>query len=57
MGLGVPKVRNHLCADALWRSMQDVFSHMPDHRQGDAEIPLGDALMSALALCSLKSPS
>jgi hypothetical protein len=30
---------------------------MPDPRKGDAEIPLGDALMSALALFSLQSPS
>jgi hypothetical protein len=35
----VPKVRKHLCADALLRSMQDVFSHIPDHRKGAAEIP------------------
>ena len=57
MGMVVPKVRKHLCADALLRSIQDVFSHMPDHRKGDAEIPLGDALMSALAMFSRKSPS
>jgi hypothetical protein len=57
MGMGVPQVRKHLCADALLRSIQDVFSHLPDHRQGDAEIPLGDALLSALALFSLTSPS
>ena len=57
MGMVVPKVRKHLCADALLRSIQDVFSHMPDHRKGDTEIPLGDALMSAFAMFSLKSPS
>ena len=57
MGMVVPKVRKHLCADALLRSIQDVFSHIPDHRKGDAEIPLGDALMSAFAMFSLKSPS
>ena len=57
MGMVVPKVRKHLCADALLRSMQDVFSHIPDHRKGDAEISLGDALMSAFAMFSLKSPS
>ena len=57
MGMVVPKVRKHLCADALLRSIQDGFSHIPDHRKGDAEIPLGDALMSALAMFSLKSPS
>src|SRR5215475_622147 len=57
MGMVVPKVRKHLCADALLRSLQDVFSHIPDHRKGDTAIPLGDALMSALAMFSLKSPS
>jgi hypothetical protein len=57
MGMVVPKVRKHLCADALLRSVQDVFCQVPDHRKGDAEIPLGDALMSAFAMFSLKSPS
>ena len=33
------------------------FAHIPDHRKGDAEIPLSDALMSAFAMFSLKSPS
>lgn len=57
MGMVVPKVRKHLCADALLRSVQDVFCYMPEHRKGDAEIMLGDALMSAFALFSLKAPS
>ena len=57
MGLVVSKMRKHLCADALLRSLQDVFCQLPDHRKGDAEIRLGDALMSAFALFSLKSPS
>jgi hypothetical protein len=57
MGMVVPKVRKHLSADALLRSVQDVFCHIPEHRKGDAEIMLGDALMSAFALFSLKSPS
>jgi hypothetical protein len=57
MGMVVPKVRKHLCADALLRSVQDVFCHIPDHRKGDPEIPLSDALMSAFAMFSLKSPS
>ena len=57
MGMVVPKVRKHLCADALLRSVQDVFCHIPEHRKGDTEIMLGDALMSAFALFSLKSPS
>ena len=57
MGMVVPKLRKHLCADALLRSVQDVFCQIPDHRKGDPEIPLSDALMSALAMFSLKAPS
>src|SRR5918992_5665007 len=57
MGMVVPKMRKHLCADALLRSVQDVFCQLPDHRKGDPEIPLHDALISAFAMFSLKSPS
>ena len=57
MGIVVPKVRKHLCAEALLRSVHDVFCHIPDHRKGDPNIPLHDALMSAFALFSLKAPS
>ena len=34
MGLVVPKVRTHLCADALLRLVQDVFCQLPEHRKG-----------------------
>ena len=57
MGLVVPKVRKHLCADALLRSVQDIFCQPPEHRIGDPEIPLSDAPMSAFAMFSLKAPS
>src|ERR671914_448486 len=57
MGMVVLKVRKHLCADALLRSVQDVFCQVPEHRTGDPEIPLSDALMSAFAMFSLKAPS
>jgi hypothetical protein len=57
MGIVVPKMRKHLCADALLRSVHDVFCHIPEHRKGDATIPLHDALMSAFAMFSLKAPS
>jgi hypothetical protein len=57
MGMVVPKGRKHLCADALLRSVQDVFCQIPEHRKGDSEIPLSDALMSAFAMFALKSPS
>ncbi len=57
MGIVVPTMRKHLCADALLRSVHDVFRHIPDHRKGDSTIPLHDALMSAFAMFSLKAPS
>src|SRR5918998_6644396 len=57
MGMGIPKARKHLCADALLRSVQDVFCQVRDPRTGDSEIALSDALMSAFALFSLKAPS
>ena len=57
MGIVVSKVRKHLGADALIRSVQDVFGQIPDHRKGDPTIPLSDALMSAFAMFSLKAPS
>ena len=57
MGLVVPKGRKHLCADALLHSVQDVFCQLPDHRKGNPELPLREALMSAFAMFSLKSPS
>jgi hypothetical protein len=53
----IPKARKHLCADALLRSVQDVFCQVPEHRKGDREVPVHDALMSAFALFSLKAPS
>ena len=57
MGMVIPKARKHLCADALLRSVQDVFCQLPDHRKGHGAMPLSDALMSAFAMFSLQSPS
>jgi hypothetical protein len=57
MGLVVPKVRKHLCADALFDLLQATFADVEDHRKGDPDISLTDALMSAFAMFSLKSPS
>ena len=57
MGLVVPKVRKHLSGDALFGSLRTVFADIADHRQGDSDIPLRDALMSAFAMFSLTSPS
>jgi hypothetical protein len=57
MGLVVPKARKHLCADALFDSVRATFADIADHRKGDTDISLTDALMSAFAMFSLKSPS
>jgi hypothetical protein len=52
-----PKGRKHLSADALLRLVHTGFDHIPDDRAADADMSLTDALMSAFALFSLKSPS
>jgi hypothetical protein len=52
-----PQGRKHLSADALFRLVRSGFNTIPDHRSPDAEIALADALMSAFAMFSLKSPS
>jgi hypothetical protein len=57
MSIVPPKGRKHLSADALFRLVRSGFTHIPDHRSGDPEISLTDALMSAFAMFSLKSPS
>jgi hypothetical protein len=57
MGLVLPKVRKHLCADALFDMLRSTFADVEDHRKGDPDISLTDALMSAFAMFSLKSPS
>jgi hypothetical protein len=57
MAIVAPKERKHLSADALFRLMHSGFAKLPDYRPGDTEISLTDALMSAFAMFSLKSPS
>ena len=57
MSIVAPKGRKHLCADALFRLVRRGFSTIPDDRGGDSEISFTDALMSAFAMFSLKSPS
>jgi hypothetical protein len=52
-----PKLRKHLSANALLSKLQSGFADLADHRSGDVDIALSDALMSAFALFSLKSPS
>jgi Transposase DDE domain len=57
MAMGTPKTRKHLSADALFSLLRTSFSRIADHRPGKPDISLTDALMSAFALFSLKSPS
>jgi hypothetical protein len=47
----------HLSADAIFRLVRNGFHPILDHRCADVEISLTDALMSAFAMFSLKSPS
>jgi hypothetical protein len=57
MSLVAPKVRKHLSADALFHLVRSDFDTIPDPRGEDVDISLTDALMSAFAMFSLKSPS
>jgi Transposase DDE domain len=57
MATRAPTVRKHLSADALFRRLRTDFGAIVDHRLGTPKIPLSDALMSAFAMFSLKSPS
>jgi hypothetical protein len=57
MAIVAPKGRKHLSADALLRLIRSGFDTIPDYRSIDVEISLTDALMSAFAMFSLKSPS
>ena len=52
-----PHVRKPLSADALFRLVRSDFAALPDHRPDATEISCTDALMSALAMFSLKAPS
>lgn len=51
------RLRTHLNADALFKTVKGAFEEIPEHRQGNILIPLFDALMSAFAMFSLKDPS
>jgi hypothetical protein len=57
MALAPGEARKDLSADALFRSLRPHFGSLPDLRSGEVEISLGDALMSAFAMFSLKDPS
>ena len=57
MAMVAPKVHKYLSADALFALVRKALSSLGDHRSGTPDICLADALMSAFALFSLKSPS
>jgi hypothetical protein len=57
MAIRAATVRKHLSADALFGLLRTGFAHIAAHRPGKPDIPLPDALMSAFAMFSLKSPS
>ena len=51
------KQRKHLSMDAMLKTLYQKFSDLPDHRRGQTDIDLADALMSGFAVFSLKEPS
>src|SRR5437016_92903 len=57
MSIVAPQGRKPLSADALFRLVPSGLASLPDNRVGETEIALADALMSALAMVSLKAPS
>ena len=57
MGISAKKARKYLSADALFKRLRSRFDEVPDVRSGKADIAMGDALMSAFAMFSLKDPS
>jgi Transposase DDE domain len=57
MATRAPTVRKQLSADALFARLRTGFAQIADHRPGTPKISLPDALMSAFAMFSLKSPS
>src|SRR5688572_27667067 len=57
MATKAPKTCHHLSADALFGFVRIGFAAIADHRPGTPDISLADALLSAFAMFSLKSPS
>jgi Transposase DDE domain len=57
MAVVARKARKDLSADALFRLVRCRFDKLPDTRPSEVTISLGDALMSAFAMFSLKDPS
>src|SRR4030095_7559965 len=57
MSIVAPNGRKHLSADALFALVRNGFADIPDYCPTNTDISLTDALMSAFAMFSLKSPS
>jgi len=53
----VPRPRKELSADGLFTLIREGLGRVGDPRPGSPAIPLGDALMAAFAMYSLKEPS
>jgi len=51
------KQRKYLSMDAMLKKLHQQFSDIQDHRSGQVDISLADALMSGFAVFSLKEPS
>ena len=51
------EARKDLSADALYKRLRACFDRIADHRVSDISISLGDAMMSAFAMFSLKDRS
>ncbi len=51
------EIRKHLSAEGLFQLLRQKFGEIEDYRPMNVTIPLGDALMSAFAMFSLKDPS
>lgn len=49
--------RKDLSADALFSRVRSSFCSIADHRKGEVDITLPDALLSGFAMFSLKDPS
>lgn len=51
------KMRKQLNADSMFSRVRRDLHNITDHRANNSKIPLGDILMSAFAMFSLKDPS
>src|SRR5205823_5706666 len=51
------QLQQKLTFDELMRELDAEFQNLPDHRASNARYELADALKSAFAMFSLKSPS